>query len=82
LPYGTNSVLLQTDIESASELDDSVSVASEYANEITKENLYAAYKKLHGRYHKHKIKYTELINKFKQTVTTHDKDKVSNEDLD
>jgi len=49
---------------------------SEYANEITKENLYAAYKKLHGRYHKHKFKYTELADKFKQTVTMHDKDKV------
>jgi len=49
---------------------------SEYANEITKENLYAAYKKLHGRYHKHKFKYTELADKFKQTVTIHDKDKV------
>lgn len=49
---------------------------SEYANEITKENLYAAYKRLHGRYHKHKIKYTEIANKFKQTVMTHDKDKV------
>ncbi|VVC24646.1 Hypothetical protein CINCED_3A009052 [Cinara cedri] len=65
------------DIESASELDDSVSVVSEYANEITKENLYAAYKKLHGRYHKHKIKYTDLANKFKQTVMTHDKDKIT-----
>lgn len=57
-------------------MDDNVSVVSEYANEITKENLYAAYKKLHGRYHKHKIKYTELTNKFQQTVTIHDKDKV------
>lgn len=57
-------------------MDDSVSLVSEYANEITKEKLYAAYKKLHGRYHKHKIKYTELANKFKQTITTHDKDKV------
>ncbi|XP_025419297.1 golgin subfamily A member 4-like isoform X2 [Sipha flava] len=64
-----------TDIESASELDDSVSVVSEYANEITKENLYAAYKKLHGRYHKHKIKYTELSNHLKQILTSHDKDK-------
>jgi len=43
---------------------------------ITKENLYAAYKKFHGRYHNHKMKYTEIANKFKQTVTTHDKDKV------
>lgn len=66
-----------TDIESASEIDDSVSVVSEYANEITKENLYAAYKKLHGRYHKHKFKYTELADKFKQTVTIHDKDKIT-----
>ncbi|KAL4143806.1 hypothetical protein QTP88_006085 [Uroleucon formosanum] len=67
----------QNDIESASEIDDSVSVVSEYANEITKENLYAAYKKLHGRYHKHKFKYTELADKFKQTVTIHDKDKIT-----
>ncbi|XP_025195435.1 golgin subfamily A member 4-like isoform X2 [Melanaphis sacchari] len=66
-----------TDIESASEIDDSASVVSEYANEITKENLYAAYKKLHGRYHKHKFKYTELADKFKQTMTIHDKDKIT-----
>ncbi|XP_050436098.1 putative leucine-rich repeat-containing protein DDB_G0290503 isoform X2 [Adelges cooleyi] len=66
-----------TDLESASEIDDNVSVVSEYANEITKENLYAAYKKLHGRYHKHKNKYAELASKFKQTLLTHDKDKIT-----
>lgn len=49
---------------------------SEYANDITKENLYAAYKKLFGRYHKNKNKYLELNGKFKQMLLTHDKDKV------
>ncbi|XP_050532846.1 golgin subfamily A member 4 isoform X1 [Daktulosphaira vitifoliae] len=66
-----------TDLESASEFDDNVSVVSEYANDITKENLYAAYKKLFGRYYKNKNKYLELNSKFKQMLLTHDKDKIT-----
>lgn len=67
-------IWLQSDIESASEIEDSVSSQLERYN---KEMLYAAYRRMQQRYMKYKNRYSELTVHYRELEREKNKARVS-----
>ncbi|RZF47178.1 hypothetical protein LSTR_LSTR004887 [Laodelphax striatellus] len=59
----SNSFHLQSDLESASEVEDSLNVQLE---RVSKENLYEAYRKLRMRYNKYKGRFVDLAEHYRR----------------